>query len=309
LFTPFARFEPKIALVLFKVQSTLFIWAGLLVLYFHLRKFVGSGRERQIVFFAIFAGAALLFQPFWTVYRVGGQTTPLIFLLLLLGLIYFTAGRFWIAAACYVLVVLIKPVFAPGLALLFLFSATRFRFASVLLSAIAAAGSILWLGQDVHMFFLEKLTEQGSKFMTPYFNSNMFAWVEILLLKNTDITAIATLPNGIMLLTLTLRIATIAGLVVILIRLLRSDAERSAKRHFAFVVSMVVPMILSPVVWAHYVAIFLCHSCTWSHSGACFHLQPSFCLAFPLHSRFFKTCCLLRKSTIVTVWKLGVNCS
>jgi len=256
LYTPFARFEPQTALILFKIQSTIFTWAGLLILFFHLRKFSGTGQQEQAMYFALFAGAALLFQPFWTVYRVGGQTTPLIFMLLVVGLVSYTDRRYWLTAACYVLVILIKPIFVPGLLLLFIFSGAKFRVASVMLSALVAVVSIWLLGWGVHTLFLETLSAQGAKFVTPFYNSNMFTWVEMLLVRNTDYAALTSIPGGVRLVSLLLRLVTIAFLLVMLIKLRRSDAPPIAKRHFCFVVSMLVPMILSPVVWSHYLTVF-----------------------------------------------------
>jgi Glycosyltransferase family 87 len=256
LFAPLARFEPQTALILFKVQSTAFLWAGLVALYFHLRRLAGDEAGQQARFFALFTGAALLFQPFWAVYRVGGQTTPLVFLLLVIGLISFSRARFWAAALCYVLVVLVKPVFAPGLILLFLYPAARFRIASLVLSLGAAAGSFVWLGWDVHIAFLEKLANQGSDFVSPYYNSNMFTWVEVLMQPGADFSQIATLPGGVRAVALALRLLAIAGLLVMLVRLNRSDATRTAKLHFTFIIGMLLPMVFSPVVWGHYLAVF-----------------------------------------------------
>ncbi len=256
LYAPFASFQPQTALILFKIQSTAFLWMGLVALYFHLRPLVGDGPAARARFFALFSGAALLFQPFWAVYRVGGQTTPLVFFLLVIGLICFSNRRFWIAALCYVLVVLVKPVFAPGLALLFLYPVAQFRIASLVLSVGAAVGSFLFLGWDIHMEFLTKLVGQGSEAVSPYFNSNMFTWLEVLMLRGADVADLSALPGSVKAVTLALRLLTIAGLVAMLVRLHRSDATPRAKLHFAFIVSMLLPMVFSPVVWGHYLAVF-----------------------------------------------------
>lgn len=255
-YAPFAGFVPYTSLILFKIISTLCIWSALIVLYLHLRKFSEPGTAERTIFFAGFALAALMFQPFWTIYQVGGQTTPLVMLLLIVGLLKFSNRAFWWAAACYVLVILIKPVFAPGLAFLFLFSDNRFRVASVVLSALAALGSFALLGWDVHMTLLQQLAHESGQLATPYYNSNMFGWVEPAFLNLTDYENLSALPGGLKLLTTGLRLAVIGGLVWMLLRLNRTSVAPVAKAHFAFVLSIMIPLILSPVVWAHYLAIF-----------------------------------------------------
>lgn len=256
LFAPFAVFAPKTALVLFKIQSTAFIFASLVLVYLQTRKLAGTEPGKRAVFFAIFTGAALLFQPFWTIYRVGGQTTPLILFLFLVGLSCFMRKSNWCTAACYVLIVMIKPIFAPGLILLFLFSDNRFRVASVVLSGAAAGLSFLFLGWDVHMLFLAKLAEESAQLVIPYFNSHMFAWVDPLFLSLDDYKELSALPGGVRILTLALRVAVIGGLVFMLIEMRRGDYSQKARAHFTFVLSMMVPLILSPLVWAHYLVIF-----------------------------------------------------
>lgn len=102
LYAPLALFGPQAALVVFKLECTLAMWAGLYLLYRFTRRtadpeVVASGR-----LLALFAGAALLFQPFWTIYRVGGQSMPTVFLLLVAGLVAHVRGNVKASSLCFV---------------------------------------------------------------------------------------------------------------------------------------------------------------------------------------------------------------
>src|SRR5262249_27943151 len=125
-YTPLGWLAPGTALILFKVQNTLAYFAALVLLYVHTRRFAGDSPEAQSRFGALFAFLALIYQPFWTVYRVGGQTTPTIVFLLTVGLLTHTAGKRLWTVLCLMAIVLIKPAFLPILGILVLVSGVRF---------------------------------------------------------------------------------------------------------------------------------------------------------------------------------------
>ena len=86
-FVPLAWFSPETASRLFKLQGFLALAISLGVLYWHARQFVTPTEAQRWNFAAWFATLAVAYQPFWTIYRVGGQTTPTVVLLLVAALL------------------------------------------------------------------------------------------------------------------------------------------------------------------------------------------------------------------------------
>src|SRR5262245_13972372 len=74
-YVPLAFFPAKIALILFKIENALAFAAIFVLLLKFYRRFVTGTPLEQARFTAIFAFLFLIFQPFWTIFRVGGQTT------------------------------------------------------------------------------------------------------------------------------------------------------------------------------------------------------------------------------------------
>ncbi len=255
LYVPMSMFPPSVALIMFKLQSALFIGLGLAMLYQYLRRFVADRQAARDQFFTIFWGGALLFQPFWTVFVVGGQVTPLVFAALVLALVHQTRGASVLPAACWVLAVAIKPVLAPGLLFLLIVSTGRFRLSVFAITAALAALSISIFGIDLHFVLVERILEESRILNPAHFNSNMFAWIEPLVLSPGDYATSPTMPVGLKLLTSGVRLVTIGGLIWLWMRHLRTGLRSAARQHFAIILALVFPLILTPVAWAHYLAL------------------------------------------------------
>ncbi|NJO24447.1 MAG: AMP-binding protein, partial [Sphingomonadales bacterium] len=179
---------------------------------------------------------------------VGGQTMPLIFLLFVLGLIWFWRRRFGAAAAAYVLIVLVKPLFGLGLALVFLFGGGRFRFWAAGLGGLAGAASLAAVGWAPHLAFLEQMREAAGP-VEKLFVSHMFAWLEPLFLTLDDYEASIDAPAELRAARLALRLLVIGAFVWAYVPFFRSKAPAAAKRHVLFVLAMVLPILVSPVFW------------------------------------------------------------
>jgi hypothetical protein len=251
-YLPLALFRPEVSLVLFTTFSALCTWAGLWALYQHMRSFAAPGDP---AFAGLFALAALGFQPFWTIFLVGGQTMPLVFLLMVLGLVWFTAARMAAAAAAGVLVVLIKPVFLPGLALLFLFGGHRFRLWAAGLSAAAAAVSFALVGWEPHLAFLRQMADAAAAVEKVFFISHMFAWLEPLFVSVAEYESRAPVPGDLTAARLVVRLLLIWLFVRAYLPFFRSAAPEAGKRHLLFVLSLILPLVLSPIVWEHYLVL------------------------------------------------------
>lgn len=249
---PLAWMGPAKAATVFKIFSAVSVFAGLGLLYRHYQPFVRQDDRERALYFALFWIAAMFFQPFWSVFQIGGQTTPFLFLLFVLGLLSFEREQYVTTAMLMALAVCIKPAFGPGAALLFLFAPARFRVTALISAAVVLALSVLILGWSPHQAFLELMREESSKVPQPIYNSNMFAWVEPLLLPSDFYTSEKPMPLSLRLLTITLRLAVIALLALGAFRLRRAAGDTRAARNHIFVVCMLASLVYSPVVWTHY---------------------------------------------------------
>ena len=239
LFAPLAWLPPAQALIAFKIQNTAALLLALWLLYrWNLPLALQSGLPVS-QYRAAFLFAALLFQPFWTVYRVGGQTTPTLFLGFVLALRWFTTGRMLPAALCLVAVIAIKPAFIFTLAVLALFGGARFfRYAAA--SGLAAAAlSILTMGWSIHQRFLAHITE-----------AKLSPWI-----YNSSLSVFADNLAGIFGPSPALRIA---GTLVRLLAaaLLFAALLRGRKRpHWVFLSAIAIGLALMPIVWEHYFSV------------------------------------------------------
>lgn len=252
LYAPMAVLPPHSALFLFKLTGTLAALAGLLLLYRQLQPATGETRHERLAFFAIFSGAVLLFQPFWTIYRVGGQTTPFVFLFFVLALQKFGRGQSVQAALFYGLAVLIKPAFAPGAILLFLFSDNRFRLSAAVAGVLIAALSLAVFGVQTHIDFLDKIRGETQGLMDPTINSSPFSFVEPWLVDTALYQSGGNAPPLVRTVGAVLRLSAAAGLLWGLWADLRAPLSAAARRERLFHASLFLSLILSPVVWAHY---------------------------------------------------------
>jgi hypothetical protein len=253
LYAPISLLPPYTALFVFKALGAAAIMAGLVLLWRHLRRLAGPSPADRDAFLALFAVAAAVFQPFWTIFRVGGQTTPLIFLLLVVTLIALDRARpglaaFWIAAA-----VLIKPVVGPAAFVLFLGAGSRFRLAALAFGIGSAAVSVALLGLDVHLAFLDAISDKSGGLMVPWYNAAPFAFVEPLMLGAKAYAKMPVIaPDTVIYAGLVLRglmaVALALGLVALMRRVPSPRAQAAALLHGATIIMLTV----SPILWAHY---------------------------------------------------------
>lgn len=92
---------------------------------YDLKSLRAGSAEPRGYFFAGFFAAALLFQPFWTIYPTGGAVMPALILLYVVGLIQYTNERYTTTATCLVAAAVLDPVFVIALIFPLIFSASR----------------------------------------------------------------------------------------------------------------------------------------------------------------------------------------
>ena len=255
LYAPMASLSPPVATILFKTLGTLAQGLGLVLLYRHARKLAGVSAQDRACFFGLFAGAALLFQPFWVIYAVGGQTTPFVFLALVLAYLAYLDGKFVVVALLMSFVVVIKPAFVPAAILLFFVSSASFRVTAILCGVAVGAVSVWLFGLVLHQEFLARVLEETRYAAPPWMNSNPLTWIEPLFLPPEAYSANTLLPDAARRIVGGLRILAAVGLIWGMVQQRGSGIAVKAARHSVFVTALALIVVISPVVWSHYLVV------------------------------------------------------
>ncbi len=254
-YVPLGWFSAGTALVLFKIENVLALASGVLVLFLFYRRFVPDSPVARQAFAATVTLLCLIYQPFWTAFRVGGQTTASVFLLLALGLVTHTQGRLWTSAICVALAALVKPALAPMLIFLMLVSGWAFLWRLASMFAIVGAASLIGLGWPIHAEFL-KLASGGVQGTFPwYLNSSLDVIVENV---RVALAARGAPQSGdwiVTALSFALRIAILGTMAFLLIKSRRRAWTAAARRHFHFLLAIVFFLLWSRTLWDHYLAM------------------------------------------------------
>ncbi|PWE32921.1 hypothetical protein DDZ14_07470 [Maritimibacter sp. 55A14] len=254
LFTPLAQFEPRLAMTLYKLAGTLCLWTGLVLLYRHMRQFAGASPAERSHFFATFFGAALMFQPLWAVYAVGGSNMSFVFLLCVVGLIGHMRGRFAVSAACLTIAGLLLAPLLLALLLPLALAGVRFRLIAGAMIAGFALLSVLLFGIDVHLSLVTRMVYEFRHLEMPYFSGNLFTWVEVMLLSREDYFTLHDTPLTVAAFALALRLAAVAGFAWLCLAF-RRRADPAAWRHAVFLLAIMAQPILSVSVSGERLAI------------------------------------------------------
>ena len=255
-YVPLAWFNAPTALVLFKIENVLAYAITFYVLFSFSLTFVSGGPVERSRFAARFALFCLLFQPFWTIFRVGGQTTPTALMLLAFGLVLHVRGRFWGSSILVVLATLIKPALAP--ALLLLGAVSGVAFAWRLAATLAATGvlSLVLIGWPAHEAFLDLMRRSSGFAYTWNFNSSIHTPL-VSLRQYAGPAASAAVLLALSIASWMLKGAVIAGTLWLLFRGRREPWPAPARRHFHFIVAVLFFLLWSPTVWEHYLSLLI----------------------------------------------------
>lgn len=252
LYAPLAGMEPAQAATVFKATMTLTLLVALVLLYLHLaRRFAPNDPAK---FFAAYAVGALIFMPFWVMYTIGGQTTPLILLLFVIALIGVSNGRTYLPVAALVIATLIKPVFAPGMIFILIVAPAKTRSAMISIGLALAIVSFLTVGFAPHIALAEKILSEGRDLQIPHLNSYMLAWVEPLFLSMEDYAVLDQAPGSVRALSLALKLGLAAVLISLFVRLRRETTSAAVRQHFMILVAVFISLIITPAAWAHYLS-------------------------------------------------------
>ncbi len=250
LYAWLTAFDPGEAMVVFKIENVLALFAGLGILFLHLRGF-RAPPDAGWRYAALFVALALAYQPFWTVFRVGGQTTPTVFLLLAIGWVAHTRRRFVASSLLLTLAVLIKPGLLPIVAFLMFVSGLRFAGVAALVGGVTAAVSVWWLGWPLHQQFLARVLGGVGEASPWMYNSAVTAPVQYL-------EALAGAPGRTVwggAITWGIRVLALAACAAPLLLARRRGLPEAARLHLGFLAAVVFGLLAAPIVWEHYLAL------------------------------------------------------
>ncbi len=262
LYAPLAAFGTFGALIAFKLAGTAALWAALWLLFRAGLARLGDAPGARARYAARFAVAALLFQPFWTVYRVGGQTTPFAFLLLTLGLLAHSRGRVAWASLCFALTVAIKPAFVLGYAALALLAGPRFIAISALHGIWLGALSLALCGWPLHETFLAKLVANAGGIAR--WTSNSSLWIVPNELARwyagAPVSAALKLPRA---LTLAFEATLAAGFAGLAWWTRRTELPAPARTHHHWLLALTFFLLFAQTAWEHYLAVLFLPVAFW----------------------------------------------
>ena len=249
-YVPLSWFPAGTALVLFKIENVVAFAATFAVLFRFCRRFVPEDDLAQLRFAALFAFLCLIFQPFWTVFRVGGQTTPTVLLLIAVALQFHMQMRDWWSASLVVLATLVKPALAPGLVCLLCLSGRSFALKTILLLGAIGVASIALLGWPIHLAFLDLMRTGVQSTFPWYYNSSLYILIDAL-----RMAAGSGSENGASLLTYVMKAVVLGTIVFLVLKSRARSWTAAARRHWAFVVSILFFLWWSLTLWEHYLAV------------------------------------------------------
>jgi hypothetical protein len=252
LYVPLSWFPPALALMLFKAQNVLAYGAALAVLFMHVRQFADQDDDAQWQFAAMYAVLALLYQPFWTVFRVGGQTTATVLLLLVLALLAHSRLRFGWSAFLFVAAVMIKPALVTALVFLMIVSNRPFALYALLHLGILGLVSIALMGWDLQLEFVSKMLGGASRSAPWYHNSSLSTLVTAWR-QGTSVPAPSSVLVGFLLGVLKLGVTGTLGWIFLKNRTRFPTTE--TRSHFGFLLALLFFLLISQTVWEHYLAV------------------------------------------------------
>lgn len=255
LYAPLAPLQPEAALIAFKVQNVLATWLALYLAWRRSRLAALPDPRSQATFTAAFLLLALLFQPFWTIFRSGGQSMPTVLLLLLLGWAAHENKRFWTSAGCFITAAAIKPFLAPGLVLLTAVSGASFMVAATAIALAAAGLSIALLGWPIHAAMLQKLATDAAAIVAPQYNSGLLSALDVAWLGPDGLAPGRPRPAALATCGLGVRAAVLAAFVWMAVRARRLADDDRAVASSRYMLAMLLPVFVTPVAWEHYLTL------------------------------------------------------
>jgi len=261
LFAPLGAWQPRSALLVFKLICAACCALGFWVLYPLFKQTSKSRIPRaQLPFYL---AAILSCGALWFLFKAGGQSTAHCFLLIAIAYAGYVRRNLWIAAAALSIAILVKPFLAP---ILFVFLFARdwqflFRLAAFMSGEIAL--SVMLFGFKMHQEWIRQVGRVVGLTIQVWWNNSALWNVMDCLWFATSGPGIRSfyklsdpmLTNEWMMVMHALRIVIFAAFGVLTWRLTRLHGGIEARRAIIFDAAILFCMIESPVVWPHYLLL------------------------------------------------------
>jgi hypothetical protein len=255
ILAPLGALRPGYALFAFKAACAICFALGLVALYGQFRRLVGERLSADQTL-CLYLLLALLFEPFWFVFPIGGQATALAFLPLALFVRSYTAGRLWPAAFFLSAAAITKPVLALPIVVFLI--AREWDFLKRLACCFLVEGtiSLLLFGWSIHAEWLRKLQEDASWWAAPWAkNSSILGFFGNFWLYLGGYQIGPTAPPPLLVgLQNGFKLALIALFVWMVIKARNTDLPVEEKRRHFVLLAVTFALLFSTVVWAHYLA-------------------------------------------------------
>jgi hypothetical protein len=272
LYAPLSALPPTVAMRVFKLQNVVAYALGLVLLLryylYPLRQAPETNPDLEIVGFL---SLVVLFQPFWTVFLVGGQTTPTVFLLLVAFVITHLREKTILASAALTMVRLLKPAFVLMLPVFAVTAQWRLVGWSAAWLAASGAVSLAIFGWAPNIAFLANAAAGLEATRLWVYNSSLPALVHNFRLLWIDDPEM--LEQGRALLgwiALGLRGGVAALLFYLWWRDGRGRLKGAAMRNYAVLMSLVFFLLASETIWEHYVTVLFIPAAYVLARRACF---------------------------------------
>lgn len=252
---PLTLLPPIPAMRLFKLLDALALAASLLLLYRRGREQVPPAHRDRYA--GLFALTCLVFMPLWTIYRVGGQTTPFVLLAFVLALEARLRGRDALAAGLLVFAVVVKPAFAPALALLALTSGWPFLLWSGGLGLLAAGVSVLAFGWPLHQEYLDLLRAFSTNSVSWVFNSGLTTPIESLRVATEHTFTTNPRAPALTWVVNAMRVGIVGLFAWLTARALRELPDGAGRRALLFQLATLFALAIAPIAWEHYLTLLV----------------------------------------------------
>jgi Glycosyltransferase family 87 len=224
------------------------------LLYFFNRRFVDDTSLRTGRFAAAFAFLSLIYQPIWTAFRTGGQTTPMVFFLLVLSLLATVSSRPFLSALAFGSAVMIKPALITAIAFFAIVAGMKYLkyvfyiFLGTGLLSIAVAG---W---QVHERFLMLMLTGVSRSVPWFYNSGLYVTFENLKLFAPPGSWPKTYESVLNALKIVIKLSVFATIVFIVCKGRRREWTGAARNHFNFLMAICFFSLLGHIVYEAYLS-------------------------------------------------------
>jgi len=255
VFAPLGSMAPRDALLVFKAQAALLFALALFLLYQPFRN-VSKEFVHKATILPTFLVICLFYEPFWFVFAVGGQSTPLGLLFFVLFHRFYVQGdKLW-AALFLSIAILLKPFLVP--AVLIFVIAKDFRLLMNLMGWLIFAGgaSVLVLGWSLHLEWLEQVRKIALQQLPPWWN-NSSIWSLFYSISSVAQGGTLEAPermNGWLTAIAAFRVLIVAWMFKLVHDVKTLNIETQQLRHQLVSLSILFALFFSDIIWPHYLA-------------------------------------------------------